>query len=230
MLAGIYLLLLAITSTVTNLFGIDARAIVVEHHEDSDSEYGTTYQLSFAVRVNGNDFSKSASVSRREFHLIRDGQEIGIRYMPPFPQATAAIYDARISNRLLLIWAITVFWNFSLILMLSCILLEPLKEQKALKYGLVAVGHVLGKDCGDSGESSFCAVSYQFQDRFGSSVNSTCTVSKRISASVSAGQELTVFYLKDNPKCSVAYELCNYVLISCDREIPPLPAKQGGSI
>jgi hypothetical protein len=200
-----FLMLQAVT---TEVYGKDTVAIVVGHEKHVDSE-SSDYELKFAFRANGAPVSKSAYVSCREYGSIADGQKIGIRYLPQYPQATAQLNDPRVDKNFPLCGFMAAVMDGLLALGIWKGFLE---ERCILKNGLVATGCVLTKEERNSDDSTTHAVCYQFQDRSGNATTTMKTVRKAEFDGVVRGQELTVFYLPGEPRRNVAYEFCNYNL------------------
>jgi hypothetical protein len=208
------LLATVIVVEVTDRTGFIGQGRVVGHDKEGEGDE-VKYHLTVAYKVNGAEVTKRFNLDEWELAKIPDGNDIGLRYLPSLPQVenfTVRIADPRIARGPgTFLGGVVAVWILGGLFLLIYAIMQAARKKEILRCGLPTKGKVEKKEEVD-GESTEYKVTYQFNDEAGTTFTATDEIGKEYFASIQPGDEVVVFYLPSNPKKSVIYNYCQFMI------------------
>jgi len=101
-----------------------------------------------------------------------------------------------------------IFWNGLMSIFLYASWYVPLRETWIAKFGTATEGTIRSKRI-RKGKSNTYHVGYEFKSSTGETINGEQTTTRVLHDSATEGQPVTVLYLPDKPKRSLAVEYCS---------------------
>jgi hypothetical protein len=212
---GIFCLFKAIDLTLADLFGTNTTAEVLSHQIDTDSDNGSTYNITYRFQSGGIDFEKTAGVTQHDYKLLEDGQRVGVRYLPGREKDATKLSDPRLeTSETFFSWVIAVFWNSVAVVVGVVIYANQKRQMKLVRYGESVEGEICGLNVEPSGEDDVYRVAYQFRPTGTYPITRTMKVSKAEFEKARVGQKVRVCFDKENTANSILYEYSDFVVSS----------------